>query len=114
AEPTGILAGAARMAAQRAALDQHRAFELDALDRAVAHVALAHRNRGWLAVLGGPSAPAAALDALHHEAALGLGMDAEEHDRPAQEPMVPGRHAVAHRRRQRLDDGLDDRRHNDA
>src|SRR5262249_10957805 len=63
-EPAAMLAGAAGILAQRAALDQHRALELDALDRAVAHVALAHRHGGGLAVLVRPSAPAATLDAL--------------------------------------------------
>src|SRR5207248_1597379 len=93
---------------------QHRAFELDALDRAVAHVALADRDGGGLAVLCRPSAPAAAFDALYDEAALGLRVHAKEYDRAAEEAMVAGRHTIGHRRRERLDDGVDDRRHDDA
>src|SRR5262249_21360029 len=68
AGPAAVFAGAAGIAAQRAALHQHRAFELDALDRAVAHVALADRDGRGLAILERPAAPAAAFDALHHEA----------------------------------------------
>src|SRR5207245_788249 len=97
AEPAAIFAGAAGIAPQRAALDQDRALELDAFDRAVAHVSLAHRHGRRLAILERPAAPSAAFDALYHEAALGLGMHAEEHDGAAEEPMVPGRHPVAHR-----------------
>src|SRR5262249_28463820 len=67
AEPAAIFAGAAGIAPQRTALDQDRALELDAFDRAVAHVALAHRHGRGLAVLERPAAPAAAFDALHHE-----------------------------------------------
>ena len=70
--PPRNLPGAARIVPQLARLDHHRAFQLDAFDRAVAHVALAHRHRAGLAVLERPPAPAAALDALHHEAPLGL------------------------------------------
>src|SRR5438105_15399400 len=76
AEPAAILAGAAGIPAQRAAFHQHRAFELDTLDRSVAHVALAHRDGGGFAVLERTPAPAAAFDALHHEAAAGLGVRA--------------------------------------
>src|SRR5262249_41731952 len=48
AEAAAEFSGAARIWAQCAALDQHRAFELDPFDRAVAHVALAHRyGRGF-------------------------------------------------------------------
>src|SRR5439155_14873827 len=87
------------------------AFELDALDRAVAHVALADRDGGGLAVFARPSAPSPAFDALHDEAALGLRMHAKEYDRAAEEAVVGGRHAIAHRRRQRLDGGVDHRWH---
>src|SRR5207245_709104 len=80
AGPAAIFAGATGVPPQRAALDQDRALELDAFDRAVAHVALAHRHGRRLAILERPAAPAAAFDALYHEAALGLGMHAEEHD----------------------------------
>ena len=99
---------------QRAALDHHRAFQLDALDRAVAHVALADRDRAGLAVLERPAAPAAALDALHHEAALGLGMGAEEHHGAAEQRVMAGRHAVRHRVGERPDDGVDHGRHDAA
>src|SRR5262245_62683104 len=51
AEPAAIFAGAAGIAPQRAALDQNRAFELDAFDRAIAHVALTDRYGRGLAVL---------------------------------------------------------------
>src|SRR5262245_4826353 len=78
AEPAAIFAGAAGVAPQRTAFHQHRALELDALDRAVAHIALAYRDRRGLAVLERPAAPAATFDALHHEAAFGFGMHAEE------------------------------------
>src|SRR4029077_21290785 len=57
AEPAAEFTGAARAGAQAPALDQHRAFQFDALDRAVAHVALAHRHGRRLAVLGRPPAP---------------------------------------------------------
>ena len=113
-EPAAMPAGAAGILAQAAALDQHRAFELDAFDRAVAHVALAHRHGGRLAVLGRPAAPAAAFDALDDETALALGMHAEEHHGAAEEAVMPGRHPVAHGLRQRLDDGVDHHRHDDA
>src|SRR5882672_6611088 len=87
AEPATVLPRAAGIPAQRAAFHQHRAFELDALDRAVAHVALADRDGGGLAVLAGTAAPAAAFDALDHEAALGLRVHAEKHHRAAEQPM---------------------------
>src|SRR5262249_31004171 len=73
AEAAAMLAGAAGIGAQRAAFDQHRALELDPFDRAVAHVALAHRDGAGFAVLERPPAPAAALDALHHEPPVGPG-----------------------------------------
>src|SRR5215470_7952963 len=114
AESAAILAGAAGVAPQRAAFDQHRALELDALDRAVAHVALADRHGRGLAILERSATPAAAFDALHHEAALSLWVHAEEYDRAAEEPMVTGRHLGAHRRRQRLHDGVHHRGHDDA
>src|ERR1700688_1615014 len=69
AEAAAMPAGAAGVRAQRAALHHHRTFELDAFDRAVAHIALAHRYGAGFAILAGPSTPAAALDALHHETA---------------------------------------------
>ncbi len=112
--PPRYFAGAAGILPQPAAFYHHRAFDLDALDRAVAHVALAHRDGGGLAVLGRPAAPAAAFDALHHEAALGLGMHAEEHHRAAEQAMMPGRHPVAHGLRQGLDDGVHHGGHDDA
>src|SRR4029079_7311211 len=96
AEPAAEFSRAAGIGPQRAALHHHRAFQLDAFDRAVAHVTLADRDRAGLAVLERPAAPAAALDALHHEAALGLGVGAEEHHRAAEQRMVPGRDAVGH------------------
>src|SRR5262245_53595318 len=58
AEPAAIFAGAAGIAPQRAALDQNRALELDAFDRAIAHVALTDRYGRGLAVLERPAAPA--------------------------------------------------------
>src|SRR5205807_2429269 len=84
-------AGAAVVAPQGAARDHPQARELDVLDPAIAHSALANRDGCGLAILERPSAPAAALNALHHEAAPGLGMDAEEHDRAAEKAMVPCR-----------------------
>jgi hypothetical protein len=41
-------------------------------------------------------------------------MRAEEHDRAAEQSMMPGRHLIAHRRRECLDDGIDDGGHDDA
>src|SRR6185503_1027775 len=67
AEPAAMLTRAGGVGAQCAALHHHRAFQFDALDRAVAHVALTDGDRAGLAVLERPSAPAAALNALHHE-----------------------------------------------
>src|SRR5262249_36744586 len=83
AEAAAIFSRAAGIRAQRAALDQDRAFELDAFDRTVAHVALAHRHRAGFAVFERPAAPAAAFDALDDEAPVGLRMRAEEHHRAA-------------------------------
>src|SRR6185437_5394190 len=67
AQPAAELAGPAGIGPEAAALDEHRGLHLDRLDRAVAHIALAHRYRGRFAVLGRTSAPAAALDALDDE-----------------------------------------------
>src|SRR5262249_22159456 len=78
-EPAAQLAGAAGVRPQPAAPHQHRALELDALDRAVAYVALAHRDGGRDAVLERAPAPAAAFQALHDEAPPGLGVLPEEH-----------------------------------
>src|SRR6516165_1624836 len=114
AEAAAIFAGAAGIRAQRAALHQHRAFELNAFDRAVAHVPLADRDRAGLAVLERAAAPAAALDALHHETAFGLRFDAEEYDRAAEQRMVAGRRPRPHRGGERRDDGVDHQRHDDA
>src|SRR5690242_4084224 len=49
AEAAAEFAGAAGVRAQAPRLDQHRAFQFDALDRAVAHVALADRDGRRLA-----------------------------------------------------------------
>src|SRR6185437_14855133 len=64
AEAAAELAGAARAFAQRALLDHERRFQLDGLDRRIAHVALADRDGGGFAVLIGAGTPAAALDRL--------------------------------------------------
>ncbi len=114
AEPAAILAGAAGIRAQGAPFDQHRAFELDAFDRPVAHVALTHRDRAGLAVLIRPATPAAALEALHHEAPVGLRMGAKEHDRAAQKPVVAGRHPVGHGGRERPHDAVHHHRNDHA
>src|SRR6516165_4091960 len=98
AEAAAIFPRTAGIRAQRAALDQNRAFELDAFDRTVAHVALAHRHRAGLAVFERPAAPAAPFDALHDEAPVGLRMDAEEHHRAAEQTVVTRRHPLRHRR----------------
>src|SRR5262249_58428059 len=79
-QPAAIFSRPAGVRPQRPALDQDWAFELDAFDRAVAHVALAHGHRAGLAVLEWPPAPAAPFDALDHETAISLRMRAEEHD----------------------------------
>src|SRR6516165_477976 len=63
AQPAAIFSGTAGIRAQRAGLDQDRAFELDAFDRTVAHVALAHRHRSGFAVFERAATPAAAFDA---------------------------------------------------
>src|SRR5262249_47325521 len=91
AEAAPIFSRAAGIRAQRAALDQARAFELDAFDRTVAHVPLAHRHRAGLAVFERPAAPAAAFDALHDEAPVGLRMRAEEHHCAAEQTVVTRR-----------------------
>src|SRR5207302_3947032 len=114
AQAAAELARARRIAAQRARLHQYRALHLDALDRAVAHVALADGDRGRFAVLEGTAAPAAAFDALHHEAAPGLRVNAEEHHRPPEEAVMRGRNPVGHRLSERADDGLDHGRDEDA
>src|SRR4051794_38316830 len=72
AESAPIPPGATGILPQRPAFDQHRTLELDPLDRAVAHVALAYRDGRGLAVLERPAAPPAAFDTLHDKAALGL------------------------------------------
>src|SRR5579883_27900 len=114
AESAAKFARAAGITPQPAALHQHRTLELDPFDRAVAHVALAHRDRRRLAVLRWPPAPAAAFEALHHEAPVGLRVDAEEHHCAAEEAVVAGRHPVRHRLRQRRHDGVDHGRHDRA
>src|SRR5712672_2889442 len=114
AEPAAEFSGAAGTRPQAPPLDQHRAFELDALDRAVAHVALAHRHGRGLAILGRSAAPAAAFQALHHEALIGFRMHAEKHDRAAEQPVVAGRHAVGHGLGECRHDRVDDRRHDRA
>ena len=94
----------------------HRALQLDALDRAVAHVALADRDGAGLAVLERPAAPAAALDALHDEArAWSSGCDAEEHDRAAEQRRdAPAGTRSGIALAQRRDDGVDHGRHDAA
>ena len=57
-----MLAGAARVHAQTARLNEHGTLQLDPLDGRVAHVPLAHRNGSRFAVLVRPPAPSAALD----------------------------------------------------
>src|SRR5712691_4242390 len=78
AETSPELAGAGGVAAQRARFHEHRAFQLDALDRAVAHVPLAYRYGRRFAVLEGPAAPAAAFYALHDETPFRLRVNTEE------------------------------------
>src|SRR5438105_3615521 len=111
AEAAAKSSRAARILAQPAALHQHRAFELDALDRAVAHVALADRNGGGFAVLRRPSAPAAAFEALHHETPPGLRMHPEKDHGAAEQAVMAGRYAVGHRLGERRHDGVHHGRH---
>src|SRR6185312_246766 len=84
-EPAAELAGAGRIRAQLALLDDDRKALLQGFDRAVAHIALADRAGGRWPIFHRPAAPAAALGALHDEALAGRGIGAEE------------RHIVAHR-----------------
>src|SRR5262249_23090632 len=56
AETAAIFAGAARILAEAALLDHHRAFQFDRLNGAVAHIALADRDRAGFAVLMRPAA----------------------------------------------------------
>src|SRR5712691_1803240 len=114
AEPAAELAGAAGILPQLPAFDHHRAFKLDAFDRAVAHVALADRDRAGRPVLERPAAPAAALDALHHEAPPGRGMGPEEYHRAAEQAVMTGGHALGHGLGQRPDDGVDHDGHDAA
>src|SRR5262249_56139037 len=94
AQSAAISSRAAGIGAQPAALDQHRALELDPFDRAVAHVALANGNGAGLAVLERPPAPAAAFDTLHHEPTLGGGMYAEEDHAAPHNPLLSPRHPL--------------------
>src|SRR6185312_14829718 len=87
-EPAAVPPGATGIPPQCPAFDQHRALEFDTLDRAVAHVALAYRDGRGLAVLERPAAPPATFDALHDKAALGLGVQPKEHDRPTKQAMM--------------------------
>src|SRR3984957_14141284 len=114
AEAAAELSGAARIPAQHALLDQHRRLQFDALERAVAHVALADRDRARFAILMRPSAPAAAFEALHDTALAGLRIDPEEHHRAAEQPVMARRHAIFDGRRERGDDGVHHRRHDEA
>src|SRR5579862_2332959 len=114
AEAAAMLAGTAGIDAQRPAFHHHRAFQLDAFDRGIAHVALANRNRAGLAVFRRSPAPTAALDALDDETAFCLRMDAEKDHGAAEKPVMPGRYAVAHRAAESLDDGIDHGRHDQA
>ena len=58
-EPASIAPGATGIGTERVLVDQHRILDLLQLHRRVAHVALADRDRGGLAVLVRPAAPAA-------------------------------------------------------
>src|SRR5579864_5600046 len=98
AKPAAELAGAAGIGAQSAALDQHWRLHFDRFDAAIAHIALAHRDRRGFAVLGRPTAPAAALDALDDESLAGLRVAAEEHHRGAERAEMRRGNAVFRRR----------------
>src|SRR6185312_11188346 len=105
----------ARIRAEAALLDEDRNFQLHRFDRSVAHIALADRNAGGFAILGGTSAPARALDALGDEAPLGLGIDAEENDRAAaHHAVMRRRNLVRHGGRERGDHDIDDGRQDSA
>src|SRR5262245_26786140 len=80
-QPAPVFARTARVLPQTAAFNDHRAFELDALDRPVAHVALADRDCRRDSVFRRPSTPAATFDALDNEPPVGLGMHAKKHHR---------------------------------
>src|SRR5580704_17278899 len=88
AEATAMFTGAAGVSTQPAAFYHNGALQLDALDRGIAHVALADRNAAGCAVLERAAAPAAAFDALYDKAALGFRMHAEEHARATEQPMM--------------------------
>ena len=77
-----MLTGAATVSTQAMVLDQERIVNFLQLDRRVAHVALADRNSGRLAVTLRASAPAAAEDVHEHIALTGLGALAVEGTAP--------------------------------
>src|SRR5262249_51963244 len=114
AQTAAIFSRPAGVRPQSPALDQDRAFELDAFDRAVAHVALAHGHRAGLAVLEWPPAPAAPFDALDHETAIGPRMRAEELDRAAEQTVMAGGHLLRHGRSERGDDSVHHHGHDHA
>src|SRR5437879_10314172 len=96
AEPTAVFSGAAGIGAQCTTLDQNRALEFDAFDRAIAHVALTHRDRARLAVFVRTPAPAAALQALHDERAVRFRMLTEKDNGSDEAAVMPGWRFVGH------------------
>src|SRR5258708_3262870 len=103
AEPAARPAGTAAVGAQREALDQHRVLDLLQLDRRVAYVALADRDRGGFAVFVRTPAPAAAEDVHQQEAAaVALAKAADRH--PAHAALVRGGDALGQGRGERLQD----------
>jgi hypothetical protein len=107
-----IATGAAAVLAQGMRLDQERIADLLQLDRRVAHVALAHRDRRRLAVLGRSAAPAAAENVHQQEAAAVLARAVER--AAAHVALVRRRDLVRQRGRQRLQDRVDHGRQRDA
>src|SRR5262249_62081568 len=74
-EPAAMTAGAAGVRAQCEALDQEGILDLLKLDRRIAHIALADRHRGGLAILARPPAPAAAEN-VHQQETPAIGSEA--------------------------------------
>src|SRR5262249_56891448 len=111
-EPAAMTAGAAGVRAQCEALDQEGILDFLKLDRRIAHIALADRHRGRLAILAWPPAPAAAEN-VHQQETPAITSEAPK-QAASHIALVGGRDAVRQRRRQRLEDGIDHRWQRDA
>ena len=108
AEPAAMAAGAAGIRHQRIALHHDRKLDLGLLVRAVVGVAVVDADRAGDAVLGHLGAPAAAERPEAADEELGCpGVDAVERRRQ-EVGVMAGDHAAGNRRRQRLEDRVDD------